>query len=106
MQCDCRAVIEAKLKDRAREALPEGYKDLETRLDGYALILEGNGLDERAYMEFTGSALVPKKRGDGFKKQKISHRMIAGFCPFCGKPAKPEAAVQAETSADQESAHG
>jgi hypothetical protein len=79
--CDCKKVIEGKLKTRFVEQQPEA-KEHGARLTGYALIF-GETLTEKGAMEAELKANFPLKKG-GEKQKTIRHSMIFTFCPFCG----------------------
>jgi hypothetical protein len=79
--CDCKTVIEGKLKARFVEQSPDA-KEHEARLTGYALIF-GEKLIEKGAMDAELKAKFPLKKG-GEKQKTIKHSMIFTFCPFCG----------------------
>lgn len=79
--CDCRTVIEGKLKTRFMEQKPEA-KEHEAKLMGYALLF-GETLTEKGVMEAELKAKFPLKKG-GEKQKTIRQSMIFTFCPFCG----------------------
>ena len=79
--CDCRTVIEEKLKARFVEQQPEA-KEHEAKLMGYALMF-GETVTEKGVMEAQLKANFPLKKG-GEKQKTIKHSMIFTFCPFCG----------------------
>ena len=89
MQCECRKDLEARLADRMKEDLPTGYQDYHASLQGYALILS-NPIEERMAVNYEGEVQVPKKGGNGMKRQKIKANIAASYCPFCGKAAKAQ----------------
>jgi len=89
MQCDCRETFEAKVAEKVKESLPEGFTEYSASLEGYVLTLT-NPMQERLTIAYEGDVKVPKKSGDGFKRQKIKTSIQATYCPFCGKPAKAE----------------
>ncbi len=90
MQCDCQTKVADKLAEHAKAKLPEGFKDFDAKLQGYGFAMAGNQLTSPFMIKLLGEAWVPKKNGDGFKRQKIDTFVAANFCPFCGKAAKPD----------------
>jgi hypothetical protein len=90
MQCNCREKVTATMIEQIKTALPEGHEDFSASLDNYCLTFQkSGGLEERAYVSFSGHVMVPKARG-GLKKQKINQKITVAFCPFCGTKAAAE----------------
>ncbi|MDW5376802.1 hypothetical protein R6258_07695 [Halomonas sp. HP20-15] len=87
MQCNCRQDLEARLAERMKKDLPEGFHDYNASLQGYALILS-DPVEERVAVTYEGDVQVPKKGGNGTKRQKIKANITANYCPFCGKSAE------------------
>jgi hypothetical protein len=90
MQCDCQTKVAEKLAEHVKAKLPEGFKDFDAKLKGYGFAMAGNQLMSPFMISYQGEAWVPKKNGDGLKRQKIDTFVTANFCPFCGKAAKPD----------------
>ncbi|MCZ0926506.1 hypothetical protein L0636_01205 [Halomonas janggokensis] len=89
MQCDCQETIEARVAEKVKESLPEGFTDFSAALEGYVLTLT-SPMETRLTIAYEGDVQVPKKSGGGFKRQKIKTSIQATYCPFCGKAAKSE----------------
>jgi len=102
MQCDCSTRVENKMKELAREQLPEGARNFTASLEGYAFIMgKGMTMDVQPVMPFRVEYEAPKKRGDGFAKKKQVMNVTANYCPFCGMAAKAE--EEPEAKEEQES---
>lgn len=91
MQCDCKKTLEAKIAETLQSDLPEGFSGFNASLQGYVLTFT-NPMQQRLTIAYEGEVEVPKKKGDGFKRQKVKTSIQAGFCPFCGKAAAAPAA--------------
>lgn len=87
MNCECKKEWEAKIAEKLKAKLPEGYENFNAELKSYSLGFgEDNKLVSMVCIPYEGSVMVPKKSG-GLKKQKIGTFLKASFCPFCGKEA-------------------
>lgn len=83
MKCECKKVLEAKLEEHVKKALPEGFERHRADLEGFGLGIVGDSMVLQLAIPYTGDVLVPKKAG-GLKKQKINTFVVASYCPFCG----------------------
>jgi hypothetical protein len=81
--------LEAKVSEVVKNDLPEGFKDYSADIKGYVLVLS-SPMQERLTIAYEGDVQVPKKNGDGFKRQKIKTSIQAKYCPFCGQLARAE----------------
>ena len=81
--CNCKTEIEKKLTDRYRAAESSG-REHKVRLKGFGLVVVGETLKQRPYMEYEEFAYVPIKKG-GEKPKKQRGNMFFSFCPFCGE---------------------
>lgn len=95
MQCECRENLEAKLRDHVAAKLPEGYEGFHAKLEGFGFGINQETLTMTTILmiPYKGEVLVPKKTGDGMKKQKINTSVRAMFCPFCGQPTEANEAA-------------
>lgn len=85
--CDCRKRIEEKLTKFQTEKMPES-KDVEAKLMGYALMIEGNALISKPCMPIEVRHTVTVKK-TGLEKRKVEKsNMTFSFCPFCGESLK------------------
>lgn len=87
MQCECRSELEAKLKEHVAKTLPEGFADFDASLQGFGFGMDSETLTMTSIfmVPYKGDVMVPKKNGDGMKRQKIDTSIRAQYCPFCGK---------------------
>ena len=90
MQCNCREELESAVRDHVKKTLPDGFQDYDASLQGYGFAMAGNQLTSPFFIEYKGEVQVPKKGGDGMKKQKINTKVAAKYCPFCGERAAPK----------------
>jgi len=88
MQCNCREQVEKKLRDFVEKDLPQGFTGFDAELKGYGWAIKGNALEDQMLIPYRGEVMVPKKSGDGMKRQKIDVNVSASFCPFCGTSMK------------------
>lgn len=86
MNCNCKSEMEERLAEAVKKQLPEGFTEYSAGLQGYSLILS-DPMEERFSIKIQGECQVPKKAG-GTKRHKIDTSVLAGYCPFCGEPAK------------------
>ncbi|MEL7966345.1 hypothetical protein AAG587_08210 [Vreelandella neptunia] len=95
MECECRADLEAKLKDHVTKSLGEGYEDFDASLQGYGFGMDSETLTMTSVflIPFKGEVMVPNKNGGGMKRQKVDTSVRASFCPFCGKSTEAEKAA-------------
>lgn len=89
MQCGCKERISQDLMTHFKEQHPDST-DHRLELGGYSLII-GETLESRVSLPVTAEHTVTAKTGRRMVK-KVSFSMMASYCPFCGKPAKEEAA--------------
>ncbi|SIQ14476.1 hypothetical protein [Marinobacterium stanieri] len=87
MQCECQSRLNEKILQAVKANLPKGSLEPKAELVNYAFIMNGNSMDTRVFLEFSGEVMVPK-RGGGLKKQKIKQKITTAYCPFCGTPAE------------------
>lgn len=93
MQCNCSDTFKKKITEMVIEQLPEGYRDLDIEMGNYVFPFTETGIDHRFAVPVKVRYQAPKKRGEGFSTKKNDTHILAGYCPFCGKPAvadKPE----------------
>lgn len=81
--CDCKQKIEARLQARYAEQHPQA-KNHTVRLNGYALVIDGDHLVERPCMPIAASADHTAKTGR-IRNVKHNHSMFFNYCPFCGE---------------------
>ena len=81
--CNCKTEIEQNLTERYQAAEPSG-REHKVRLQGFGLVVVGDALKQRPYMEYEAFAYVPLKKG-GEKPKKQRGNMFFSFCPFCGE---------------------
>ncbi len=101
--CDCRSNIETRLLDKIAAQIPEGSKNLSTKLGGYAFLLGGSGIAMRNVMPIDIEYEEPiKKRPGEFKRKRQKMSMHGNFCMFCGeKYVKDADDTEPATPADQ-----
>lgn len=83
--CECKKEIEAKLKERVLDKVPDAI-DLELNIDGYMFLL-GASIDIKPSMKVIGQYKQKTKSGE-LRAKKIKESLIASFCPFCGERLK------------------
>lgn len=81
-KCKCKKDIEEKLLEQFKKKSPEAV-DHGVALQGYALVITDDTLEQKGCMDIKATANFPLKKG-GFKLKSISQSMIFTFCPFCG----------------------
>ncbi|GGW45251.1 hypothetical protein [Vreelandella hamiltonii] len=86
MQCQCKETLESKVAEAIQKDLPEGFSGFSASIAGYVLTFT-NPMQTRLTIPYEGDVQVPKKSGNGFKRQKIKTSIQAKYCPFCGEPA-------------------
>jgi len=82
MTCNCRADIEAKLKEHFVKQKPDATEHGVT-LQGYGFVIMDNTMKSKPLMPYKLSALEPLKKG-GTKLKTTTGNMFFNFCPFCG----------------------
>ena len=82
--CDCRKTMEEKLTQHFTKQMP-GAGDLEVKLTGYALMLEGNTLRSKPFMPVEIRHTVTVKKTGAGKRKVDKSSMTFRFCPFCGE---------------------
>lgn len=90
MNCNCREEMEAKLEEKVKALLPEGFENYDAKLTCYGFGMIGNRLISIITLPYEGHAMVPKKNG-GMKKQQIAYPIRPSYCPFCGEKVEQEA---------------
>ena len=87
--CNCKQEIEAKLLSRFIESAPEAKSHC-AKLEGYTLVLEGNTLATKGFMDIALTAAYPVKKTGEFKEKKRKELLTFNFCPFCGQEYSEE----------------
>lgn len=89
MQCDC---ITEVSKNLAKNMTTQIGAAAQAECQNQALCIVGNSLESHVAIHFkiTSSA-------KGYVKGKTMN-VIASFCPFCGKPTKPEIKAEDATA--------
>lgn len=81
--CNCASDVEARAKEKISSQLPEGSRELQVELEGYAFLL-GSSVSMKNKLNLHVEYEVPKRNG-GFARKKQNLSMIGTYCMFCGE---------------------